>query len=91
MKDLFENKVFFVDLLGLKAAATAEMEYCTSAASMLAEEFCGISVSLWAQIMNVEEISRMINNVDSKSYIGKTMLWEKCLKDSNILQNDEST
>ena len=57
------------------------MEYCASAASMLAEEFWQIAegfvevpVNLYTQIKNVEEISRMINNVDSKSYIGKTIL-----------------
>ena len=69
------------------------MEYCASAASMLAEEFCQIAegfvevpVNLQAQIKNVEEISQMINNVDSKGYIGKK-LWKKCLEDSDILQN----
>ena len=73
------------------------MEYCASAASMLAEEFWQIAegfvevpVNLQAQIKNVEEISRMTNNVDSKSYIGKTILWKKCLEDSDILQNVES-
>ena len=72
------------------------MEYCASAASMLTEEFWQIAegfvevpVNLWAQI-SVDEISRMINNMDSKSYIGKTILWKKCLEDSNILQNVES-
>ena len=40
--------------------------------------------------MNVEEISRMINYVDSKSYIGKTILWKTCLEGSDILQNVES-
>ena len=32
----------------------------------------------------------MINNVDCKSYIGKTILWKKCLEGSDILQNVES-
>ena len=50
------------------------MEYCASAASMLAEEFWQIAegyvpVNLEAQIINVEEISRIINNVHGKSYI----------------------
>ena len=73
------------------------MEYCASAASMLAEEFWQIvegfvevPVNLQAQIKNVEEISRMINNVDGKSYIGKTILWKKCFEGSDILQNVES-
>ena len=73
------------------------MEYCASAASMLAEEFWQIAegfvevpVNLQAQIKNVEEITQMINNVDSKSYKGKTILWKKCLEDSDILQNVES-
>ena len=59
------------------------MEYCASAASMLAEEFCQIAegfvevpVNLQAQIKNVEEISQMINNVDSKGYIGKKIVEE---------------
>ena len=75
----------------------SEMEYCASGASMLAEEFWQIvegfvevPVNLQAQIKNLEEISRMINNVDSKSYIGKTILWKKCLEGSDILQNVES-
>ena len=62
-----------------------EMEYCASAASMLAEEFCQIAegfvevpVNLQAQIKNVEEISQMINNMDSKGYIGKKIV-EKML------------
>ena len=53
----------------------SEMEYCASAASMLAEEFWQIAegfvevpVNLEAQIKNVEEIIRMINNVDGKFY-----------------------
>ena len=73
------------------------MEFCASAASMLAEEFWQIAegfvevpVNLQAQIRNVEEISKMINNVDSKRYIGKTILWKKCLEDSDILQNVKS-
>ena len=73
------------------------MEYCASAASMLAEEFWQIAegfvevlVNLMAQIINVEEISQMINNLTSKRYIGKTILWKKCLEDSDILQNVES-
>ena len=60
------------------------MEYCASAASMLAEEFwqtaegfVEVLVNLWAQIKNVEEISQMINNVECKSYRGKTILWKK--------------
>ena len=72
------------------------MEYCASAASMLAEEFWRIVegfvevlVNLKAQIKNVEEISQMINYVICKSYIGKTILWKKCLEDSDILQNME--
>ena len=72
------------------------MEYRASAASMLAEEFWQIAegfvevpVNLQAQIKNVEEISRMINNVDSKSCIGQTKLWKKGLEDSDILQNLE--
>ena len=73
------------------------MEYCASAASMLAEEFWQIAegfvevpVNLQAQIRNVEEISRMMKNANSKSYIDKTILWKKCLEDSDILQNVES-
>ena len=73
------------------------MEYCASAASMLAEEFWRIEerfvevlVNLQAQIKNVEELSRMINNVDCKSYIGKTNLWKKCSGDCDILPNGES-
>ena len=52
---------------------------------MLAEEFCQIAegfvevpINLWAQIKNVEEMSQMINNVDSKGYIGKKIV-EKML------------
>ena len=32
----------------------------------------------------------MINNEDSKSYIGTTIFWKKCLEGSDILQNVES-
>ena len=70
------------------------MEYCASAASMLAEEFWQIAegfvevpVNLQAQIKNVEEIFQIINNVESKSCIGKTTLWKQCLED--IIQNVE--
>ena len=73
------------------------MEFCASAASMLAEEFWQIAegfmevpVNLYAQIRNVEEKSQMINNVDSKNYIDKIILWKKCLEDSDVLQNVES-
>ena len=52
------------------------MEYCASAASMLAEEFWQIAEgfvevleNLQAQIKNVEETYQKINNMDSKSYI----------------------
>ena len=64
---------------------------------MLAEEFwqicgriCGRPGKSVGKNKNVEEISRMINNVDGKSYIGKTILSKKCLEDSNILQKVES-
>ena len=73
------------------------MEFCVSAASMLAEEFWRIAegfvevlVNLWPQIKDVEEISQMINNVDCKSYIGKTILWKKCSGDCDIFQNVEN-
>ena len=73
------------------------MEYCASAVSMLAEEFWQIAercvevpVNLQAQVQNVEETSQMINNVDGKSFVCKTILWKKCLEDSDILSNVES-
>ena len=50
---------------------------------------CG-SLGKSVGIMNVEEISRMIKNVGGKSFTGKTILWKKCLEDSDILQNVES-
>ena len=51
---------------------------------------CGSPDKSVGSTENVEEIFQMINNVDSKSYIGKTILWKKCLEDSDILQNVES-
>ena len=42
----------------------------------IAEGFVEVPVNLQAQIKKVEEISRMVNNVDSKSYIDKTILWK---------------
>ena len=56
------------------------MDYCGSAVSLLAEEFWQIAegfvevpVKLYAQIKNMEELSQMINDVDSESFIGKTI------------------
>ena len=66
------------------------MEYCVSAASMLAEEFWQIAEGFVEGFKNVEEIFLMINNVDGKSFIGKTILWKKCLEVSDILQNVEN-
>ena len=65
---------------------------------MLAEEFWQIveefgevqHICRMAQSKSVEEISRMIKNVVSKSYIGKTILWKKYLEGSDFLQNVES-
>ena len=69
----------------IKRTLNAEMEYCASATSLLAEEiwhiaegFVEVPINLQAQIKNVEEISQMINNVDSKGYKGKKIV-EKML------------
>ena len=63
------------------------MEFCASAASMLAEEFWQIAEGFLELPVNLQV---QIKNVDGKSYIGKTILWKKCFEDIDILQNVES-
>ena len=59
------------------------MEYCASAASMLAEEiwqiaegFVEVPVNLLVQLKKMEKIYQMINNVDN--FVEETLIIAQC-------------
>ena len=69
--------------------AIAELEYCASAASMLAEEiwqiaegFVEVPVNLLVQLKKCAKIFQMINNVDN--FVEETLIIPQCGKQLGI-------